>query len=45
MSIKGQIVRGSVLGEKIYNLCRQPEIKTIVEIGTWRWYGFYKMHL
>ena len=42
MSIKGQIVRGSVLGEKIYNLCRQPDVKTIVEIGTWQGMGSTK---
>ena len=31
----GQINRGSILGEKIYNLCKQNDVQTIVEIGAW----------
>lgn len=39
---KGQIRRGSKLGELIYNICRQSDVKTIVEIGTWRGMGSTK---
>ena len=35
----GQINRGSLLGEKIYNLSAQKDIRTIVEIGTWNGMG------
>jgi hypothetical protein len=38
----GQINRGSSLGEIIYNLCLQDDIKTIVEIGTWNGMGSTK---
>lgn len=38
----GQINRGSNLGEIIYNLCLQNDIKTIVEIGTWNGMGSTK---
>lgn len=38
----GQINRGSSLGEIIYNLCLQNDIKTIVEIGTWNGMGSTK---
>jgi len=38
----GQINRGSKLGEAIYNLAKSPEVKTIVEIGTWNGMGSTK---
>lgn len=38
----GQVNRGSSLGEIIYNLCLQDDIKTIVEIGTWNGMGSTK---
>jgi hypothetical protein len=38
----GQINRGSSLGEIIYNLCLQEDVKTIVEIGTWNGMGSTK---
>jgi hypothetical protein len=38
----GQINRGSKLGEIIYNLCLQDDIKNIVEIGTWNGMGSTK---
>ncbi len=38
----GQINRGSTLGEIIFNLCKQPDIKTIVDIGTWNGMGTTK---
>jgi hypothetical protein len=38
----GQINRGSILGEKIYELSRLLEVKTIVEIGTWNGMGSTK---
>lgn len=38
----GQIARGSSLGEIIYNLCLQDDIKNIVEIGTWNGMGSTK---
>lgn len=38
----GQINRGSDLGEKIYNLSKQDDVQTIVEIGTWNGCGSTK---
>ena len=38
----GQINRGSKLGEQIYELSKLPEVKTIVEIGTWNGLGSTK---
>ena len=38
----GQINRGSLLGEVIYNLCLQNDIKNIVEIGSWNGMGSTK---
>ena len=38
----GQINRGSSLGEIIYNICLQVDVKTIVEIGTWNGMGSTK---
>ena len=38
----GQINRGSILGEKIFNLSRQQDVQTIVEIGTWNGMGSTK---
>jgi len=38
----GQINRGSLLGEHIFNLAKNPEIKSIVEIGTWNGLGTTK---
>ena len=38
----GQINRGSVFGEKIYNISRQEDVRTIVEIGTWNGMGSTK---
>jgi hypothetical protein len=35
MSEFGQIVRGSNLGEIIYNFTKREDVKNIVEIGTW----------
>jgi hypothetical protein len=40
--LAGQINRGSKLGEAIYNLAKNPEVKTIVEIGTWNGCGSTK---
>jgi len=40
--ILGQINRGSQLGEVIYNMCNQDDIKSIVEIGTWNGMGSTK---
>lgn len=39
---KGQICRGSNLGEKIYNFSKWEEVHTIVEIGTWLGLGSTK---
>lgn len=38
----GQINRGSQLGEWIYRLCKNEEVKNIVEIGTWNGLGTTK---
>jgi hypothetical protein len=38
----GQINRGSKLGEIIYNLVKQDDIKTILETGTWTGLGSTK---
>lgn len=38
----GQINRGSILGEKIFNLAKQSDVNTIVEIGTWNGLGSTK---
>ncbi len=38
----GQICRGSLLGEIIYNLCLQDDVNTIFEIGTWNGHGSTK---
>jgi len=40
--IIGQINRGSQLGDIIYNMCKQDDIKCIVEIGTWNGMGTTK---
>jgi len=39
---KGQINRGSKLGEIIYNLSKQSDVLNIVEIGTWLGLGSTK---
>lgn len=39
---KGQICRGSSLGEKIYTFSKREDIHTIVEIGTWLGLGSTK---
>ncbi len=38
----GQINRGDKLGDLIYNLCNQEDIKVIVDIGTWNGMGSTK---
>ncbi|MCK9446494.1 hypothetical protein M0Q50_06445 [bacterium] len=38
----GQINRGSLLGEHIYNLSKKDDVNTIVEIGTWNGMGSTK---
>jgi hypothetical protein len=38
----GQIMRGSDLGNIIYDLCAQDDIKNIVDIGTWNGMGTTK---
>lgn len=38
----GQINKGSQLGDIIYDMCKQDDIKTIVEIGTWNGMGTTK---
>jgi hypothetical protein len=38
----GQINRGSLLGESIYKLTKDPSVKIIVEIGTWNGLGSTK---
>jgi len=35
----GQIPRGSILGEMIYNIVKQDDIVTICELGTWNGLG------
>lgn len=40
--MQGQINRGSKLGEIIFNLCKQTDVKTIVDIGTWNGMGTTK---
>jgi len=40
--MQGQVNRGSTLGNIIYNMCKQDDIKTIVEIGTWNGMGTTK---
>jgi len=40
--IQGQINRGSRLGDKIYGLARQSDVRTIVDIGTWNGMGSTK---
>ena len=35
----GQINRNSRLGETLYEIAKQPDVKTIVEIGTWNGAG------
>ena len=42
MSKVGQINRGSNLGEKIFRMSTQDNVKTIVEIGTWNGMGSTK---
>lgn len=39
---QGQINRTSFLGDIIYKICKQEDIKTIVEIGTWNGMGTTK---
>lgn len=41
-SNNGQIRRGSAFAEKIYEFVKQPDVKTIVEIGTWKGMGSTK---
>jgi hypothetical protein len=38
----GQINRGSNLGEKIFRICTQDNVRNIVEIGTWNGMGSTK---
>lgn len=38
----GQINRGSLLGDIIYEMCKQEDIKIIVDIGTWNGMGTTK---
>lgn len=38
----GQIRRGSDNAEKLYQLVKQPEVKTIIDIGTWKGMGTTK---
>jgi hypothetical protein len=40
--VKGQIIRGSKLGEHIYNIARRSDVLTIVDIGTWLGLGSTK---
>lgn len=40
--IQGQINRGSLLGEKIYQLCLGKDVNNIVDIGTWNGMGTTK---
>lgn len=40
--ISGQINRGTLLGDKIYGMCRQSNVNTIVDIGTWNGMGTTK---
>jgi len=40
--ILGQINRGSKLGEYIFELAKNSEVKTIVDIGTWNGMGSTK---
>ena len=40
--IAGQINRGSLFGEHIYNISRRSDVQTIVEIGTWNGMGSTK---
>lgn len=40
--MQGQINRGSRLGDKIYGICRQSDVKTIVDVGTWNGMGSTK---
>jgi len=40
--IKGQINRGSILGEKVYNLAKRNDVNTIVDIGTFNGMGSTK---
>ena len=35
----GQIRRGTIPGEKIYEITRREDVKTIVDIGTWKGLG------
>ena len=42
MTKSGQINRGSLLGEHIYKICCQCDIRTIFEIGTWNGLGTTK---
>jgi hypothetical protein len=35
----GQINRGSLLGELIFNLVSQPDVNIVIEIGTWNGLG------
>jgi len=39
---QGQINRGTLLGDKIYGMCRQSNVNTIVDIGTWNGMGTTK---
>lgn len=39
---QGQIIRGSNLGEIIYNLTKREDVQNIVEIGTWYGMGSTK---
>ncbi len=41
-TLNGQVRRGSEPAEKIYNLVRQQDVKTIVDIGTWKGMGTTK---
>ena len=39
---EGQINRGSVLGEKIFELSKRDDVRTILDIGTWNGMGSTK---
>jgi len=42
MKNQGQINRGTVLGEKIYELSKQQDVSYILDIGTWKGLGSTK---
>jgi tRNA A58 N-methylase Trm61 len=40
--MEGHVLRGSILGDVIYEMCKQEDISTIVEIGTYNGLGTTK---